>query len=138
YLLLPYGVQFAAAGALLGVVTGGLIGLLVLILPFLRKHAARFKASQPVSQSSSSSPRGGSLSARLFQVAIPVTASRLVGSGSYFLQSIMTVQGLAAAGIATAVATTQYGILQGMAMPILLLPTALTYSLAVALVPSLS
>src|SRR5690606_7860719 len=32
----------------------------------------------------------------------------------------------------------QYGILQGMAMPILLLPTALTYSLAVALVPSLS
>jgi stage V sporulation protein B len=38
----------------------------------------------------------------------------------------------------TAVATAQYGALQGMVMPILLLPTALTYSLAVSLVPSLS
>jgi stage V sporulation protein B len=72
------------------------------------------------------------------RVSIPVTASRLVGSGSYFLESIFTVQSLAAAGIATAVATAQYGALQGMIIPILLLPGVLTYSLSVSLVPSLS
>ena len=51
---------------------------------------------------------------------------------------MLIVQSLAAAGVMTAVATAQYGALQGMVMPILLLPTALTYSLAVSLVPSLS
>ncbi len=62
----------------------------------------------------------------------------MVGSFSYLLESILTARSLAAAGIATGVATAQYGALQGMIVPLLLLPTALTYSLAVSLVPSLS
>src|SRR5690606_276978 len=37
-----------------------------------------------------------------------------------------------------ALATAQYGALQGMVIPLLLLPTALTYSLSVSLIPSLS
>lgn len=75
---------------------------------------------------------------RLLGVSIPVTASRLVGSFSYLLESIITVRSLALAGIATAAATAQYGSLQGMVIPLLLLPGALTSSLAVSLVPSLS
>src|SRR5690606_13510654 len=53
-------------------------------------------------------------------------------------ESIFTAKSLAVAGIATGIATAQYGALQGMIIPLLLLPTALTYSLAVSLVPSLS
>jgi stage V sporulation protein B len=48
------------------------------------------------------------------------------------------MQSLALAGISTALATAQYGALQGMIIPILMLPSALTYSLSVSLVPSLS
>jgi stage V sporulation protein B len=75
---------------------------------------------------------------RIIRISTPVTASRLVGSLSYFLESIAIVQSLAIAGVATALATAQYGMLQGMIIPIILLPSALTYSLSVSLVPSLS
>lgn len=129
YLLLPQGIHLAAAGAMLGVVAGELCGLLVLLLQYrLNKMKHAKEESIPKSRTVK----------QLFGIAIPVTGSRLVGSGSYFLESILIVQNLAIAGVATVAATTQYGILQGMVMPILLLPTALTYSLAVSLIPSLS
>jgi stage V sporulation protein B len=57
---------------------------------------------------------------------------------SYLLESILIARSLAAAGIATGAATAQYGALQGMIIPLLLLPTALTYSLSVSLIPTLS
>jgi stage V sporulation protein B len=69
---------------------------------------------------------------------IPVTGSKMIGSLSYLVESILTVRSLAVAGVATAAATAQYGLLQGMVIPLLLLPGALTYALAVSLVPSLS
>lgn len=131
WLLLPYGLQFAAAGAMAGVAVGELGGLVVLLGQF----AAEKRKKAPPSRSRASA---SGLFRRLMAVSVPVTASRLVGSGSYFLESILIVQSLAAAGVMTAVATAQYGALQGMVIPILLLPTALTYSLAVSLVPSLS
>lgn len=80
----------------------------------------------------------GSILSKLLSLSIPVTGSKLVGSISYLLESIFTARSLAAAGIITSIATAQYGALQGMIMPLILLPTALTYSLAVSLVPSLS
>lgn len=75
---------------------------------------------------------------QILRIAIPVTGGRLVGSISYLLESITTAQSLAIAGVATAVATAQYGALQGMIIPVLLLPGVLTSSLAVSLVPSLA
>lgn len=129
YLALPYGVEYAAAGAMFGVLLGECGGMIVLLLTY-RKH--RNKSTNFSNNQSKSYLR------RLLQIAIPVTGSKLVGSGSYFLESIMIVQSLAYAGVATHLATAQYGTLQGMVMPLLYLPTALTYSLAVSLVPSLS
>jgi stage V sporulation protein B len=131
YLMLPYGVQYAAAGAMTGVMVGELAGLLVLLIQFRIDH--RRLSSKRVDVSTKAAQFR-----RLFAVSIPVTASRLVGSASYFLESIMIIQSLALAGIVTAAATAQYGALQGMIIPILLLPTALTYSLSVSLIPSLS
>jgi stage V sporulation protein B len=80
----------------------------------------------------------GSVYRKLIGIALPVTGSRLIGSLSYLLESVLTARSLATAGLTTAVATAQYGALQGMVIPLLLLPGALTYSLAVSLVPSLS
>ena len=59
---------------------------------------------------------------RLLRLSIPVTGSRLVGSLSYLLESILIARSLAAAGIATSAATAQYGALQAMVLPLLLLP----------------
>ncbi|WP_128895948.1 stage V sporulation protein B [Longirhabdus pacifica] len=143
YFLLDYGVEIAAAGAMLGVLIGEVFGLLVLYMQY-RKHSIKTdKMDTADSQSvekEHKQERGYMLSSfrSLFKIAMPVTGSRLVGSSSYFLESIMIVQSLAVAGIATTTATALYGKLTGMVIPLLLIPTAVTFSLAVSLVPNLS
>lgn len=42
-------------------------------------------------------------------IAMPATGSRLIGSVAWFLEPIVVAQSLAAAGIATSIATMQYG-----------------------------
>ncbi|MDR9853280.1 stage V sporulation protein B [Paenibacillus sp. VCA1] len=134
YLLLPKGVAYAAAGAMLGVMAGEFFGMLALLWQFRRE---RPNAVKPDKTSRSEAASRG-LFSRLMGINVPVTAGKLVGSFSYLFESIVTAQSLAIAGIATSVATAQYGALQGMIIPVLLLPGALTSSLAVSLVPSLS
>jgi len=134
YLLLPKGIAYAAAGAMLGVTAGEFFGLLALLWQF-RKERPKAAKAEKSSRAQASSP---GLFTRLMGINIPVTAGKLVGSFSYLFESIITAQSLAIAGIATSVATAQYGALQGMIIPVLLLPGALTSSLAVSLVPSLS
>jgi stage V sporulation protein B len=153
YLMLPLGIAYAAAGAMLGVVAGEVVGMGVLLWQYHRlKRRERLGGSPPgdlaVSPDNTVSAKEGTsdFSAypfratlrRVLRIAIPVTGSRLVGSLSYLLESITTARSLAIAGVAVGVATSQYGALQGMIIPLLLLPGALTSSLAVSLVPSLA
>ncbi|MFD1177068.1 stage V sporulation protein B [Paenibacillus puldeungensis] len=145
YLLLPMGITYAAAGAMLGVVAGELAGLGVLLWQYRRlkkreQDAADIETEQEQNNSihEKESSLFGATLRRILKIAIPVTGGRLVGSLSYLLESITTAQSLAIAGIGVAMATSQYGALQGMVIPLLLLPGALTSSLAVSLVPSLA
>lgn len=137
YIMLPYGIEFAAAGAMFGVMIGELCAMLVLLFLYVRSRS-RLPRSPHVKIGSGKRLSRFNQTWQLLNLAVPVTGSKLIGSCSYFLESILIVQSLAAAGVATSMATAQYGALQGMVMPILFLPSALTYSLAVALIPSLS
>lgn len=144
YLLLPKGIEYAAAGAMLGVVAGEVVGLAVLLWQYrrLRRSERKSKPATPEALEQPALPSGPEPFLRglkrLMQIAVPVTGGRLVGSLSYLLESIVTARSLLIAGIATGVATSQYGALQGMIIPLLMLPGALTSSLAVSLVPSLA
>lgn len=146
WLLLPKGIAYAAAGAMLGVTVGEITGMLALLWQYhasLRKDRNELAGFPDKGDSSQKQPQqtgaqDKGVLHRLLGISIPVTAGRLVGSFSYLLESIITARSLAFAGIATAAATAQYGALQGMVIPLLLLPGALTSSLAVSLVPSLS
>jgi stage V sporulation protein B len=137
YAMLPYGLQFAAAGAMAGVLIGELAAMFVLLQAHKNNGKKKPLLPQAIIGSSRTPSRLANLK-QLMKLAVPVTGSRLVGSTSYFLESVLTVQCLALAGVATAAATAQYGALQGMVIPILLLPSALTYSLSTSLIPSLS
>ncbi|RED87702.1 stage V sporulation protein B [Cohnella phaseoli] len=134
WLLLPFGLEAAAAGGVLGMVVGECAGVLVLWRQFVRDR----RKERPPSVTSSAAPAPRRYLRELLNTAVPVTGSKMIGSLSYLLESIMTVRSLTIAGVAAAGATAQYGALQGMVIPLLLLPGALTYSLAVSLVPSLS
>lgn len=144
HLLMPKGIAYGAAGAMLGTAVGELIGMITLLLQYTgegNKGGKLAPKQQPVkSVSSKEEPTTSnkSILKRLFGIALPVTGGRMVGSFSYLLETILTNRSLALAGIATSVATAQYGALQGMIIPLLLLPGALTVSLAISLVPSLS
>lgn len=142
--LLPYGLAWAAAGAMIGVVIGEIAGFVILLWQFARDRRDTTNTVQSITGHDghglttilSGSPHPALR--KLVRLSIPVTVSRMIGSLSYLFESILTARSLASAGIATSIATAQYGALQGMIIPVLLLPTALTYSLAVSLVPSLS
>lgn len=139
FLLLPYGLEYAAAGAMCGVLAGEISGMLIIVALYLgtrRRYAAYSKAS--IGSGISARQSGVQALKRIVRISIPVTAGKLVGSFSYLFESILIAQSLAIAGVATAAATAQYGALQGMVIPVLLLPSALTFSLSVSLVPSLS
>ncbi|WP_201318189.1 stage V sporulation protein B [Paenibacillus sp. EPM92] len=138
YAMLPYGLAYAAAGAMAGVLAGEICATLVLV--FLYKRERLTPERGPIRAQIGTTRRLSRMTnlKQLLKLALPVTGSKLIGSGSYFLESILIVQSLALAGLATTVATAQYGALQGMIIPVLMLPGALTYSLAVSLVPSLS
>lgn len=145
WLLLPHGIAQAAAGAMLGALVGEFVGMLVLLWNYARQkkyidqHQPILESPiepKPASKKSTGSEPG--LLRRLLAISVPVTAGRLVGSLSYLAETIVTAQSLAIAGISKGLATAQYGALQGMIIPLLLLPGALTSSLATSLVPSLS
>ncbi|AZN42260.1 stage V sporulation protein B [Paenibacillus albus] len=142
-LLLPYGLEWGAAGAMLGVVAGEIAGFAILLWQYAsdrkRVKLAIIREDEEEDDDDAARPVNREpVMRKLINLSIPVTASRMIGSFSYLLESILTARALFAAGIATSAATAQYGALQGMIIPILLLPTALTYSLAVSLVPTLS
>jgi len=138
YLALPYGLEYAAAGAMFGVMLGEFCSMLVMLFLFWStKRSYQLYAKAKIG-TSNTHMGGRTALKRMISISIPVTASKLVGSFSYLFESIVITQSLAIAGIATAVATAQYGALQGMIIPVLLLPSALTFSLSVSLVPSLS
>jgi len=139
-LLLPWGLHAAAAGAMAGLVMGELAGLLILWRQLrIDSRSQSSKAEGEAGPPDASSPdEERAMPRHLLGIALPVTGSKLIGSLSYLLESILTAKSLVAAGIAVSVATSLYGALQGMVIPLLMLPGALTYSLAVSLVPALS
>ncbi|OXM86823.1 stage V sporulation protein B [Paenibacillus rigui] len=136
YMMLPYGIEYAAAGAMIGVLIGEICAVLVLFISYRRSR--RNAPSLPLAKIGSRLIGRWAELKHLLRLAVPITGSKLVGSCSYFFESILIVQSLAIAGVSAKLATAQYGALQGMIMPILLLPSALTYSLSVSLIPSLS
>ncbi|MFY2154829.1 stage V sporulation protein B [Cytobacillus firmus] len=130
---LPYGIEYAAAGAMLAAVIGELASLLYLMTTFKLKK--KFRVRKQFFKYVSS---GKSTFNELMTVALPTTGSRMIGSVAWFFEPIVVAQSLALAGVAAVAATKQYGALTGFAMPLLMLPSFITYSLSTSLVPAIS
>lgn len=132
-LFLPYGVEYAAAGAMISVIIGELASLLYMFSMFKVKKKMRIRRGffKQLKQ-------GHETMKDLLNIALPTTGSQLIGSVSYFFEPIVVANSLAIAGITTAVATAQYGELAGYVIPLLFLPTFITYSLSISLVPAIS
>lgn len=132
-MFLPYGIEYAAAAAMFASVIGELASLLYLLTLFkLKKH---FRVRKNFFKYVTN---GKETLTQLFSIALPSTGSRIVGNISWFLEPIVVAQSLAIAGISSSLATQQYGELTGFALPLLMLPSFITFALSTSLVPAVS
>ena len=77
-------------------------------------------------------------SKNIVRLSLPLTLSRLVGSTTYFVESIIVSNLLLKYGMTTLEITHDYGILSGYVMPMLLMPGFFATAFANYLLPKLS
>ena len=74
----------------------------------------------------------------LFKIAIPTTGSRLIGSIGYFLEPIIITFVLLKIGYTNKFIISEYGIINGYVMQLVLLPSFFTGAISQALIPIVS
>ena len=72
------------------------------------------------------------------KVSIPNTTSRLLGSIAYFLEPIILTKGLLHSNYTLTKISTEYGIISGYVIPLILLPSFITLAISQALLPTIS
>ena len=129
YMLLPSGLEYAAAGASFGAGPGAVVGLLVLIYFYMRQRAdfkkKMFTQSADVIQESSVS-----IISRIVKLALPVSLANIMIPVVSSIDLLIVPARLEVAGFTVEQATELFGYLTGMAVALINLPTILTASLA--------
>ncbi|EFF65447.1 polysaccharide biosynthesis protein [Selenomonas noxia] len=139
-LLMPWGLDYAAAGASLGALAGAVTGLIVLVYFHIKleRDIARDYGTQvkPLPGAAYESRR--SIIKRIFKLALPVSAASIMLPVVSNLDLMIVPQRLEAAGYSISEATELFGYLNGMAVPLVNLATILTASMAMSIVPAIS
>ncbi|MGI6551954.1 MAG: polysaccharide biosynthesis protein [Clostridia bacterium] len=133
--LLPAGIEWSAAGAAFGAVTGGLAALLVLALIY-----KRFRSSTRMLRKGAASPSGSTLSlmGRMLVIALPLSLGGMVMSLMQAADAVIVPLRLQLAGYSAARSVELFGQLTGMAGTLLNLPAIVTMSIATSLIPAVS
>ena len=132
-LLMPYGIEYAIAGAMVGSVVSEATGLLFLFSRFRKNHKNTQKQKPNINLK-----QGKQTLFELLHIGLPTTGHGIVQSLYGAFQPMLITKSLSLAGIGTAIATKQYGMLAGFVFPLLYLPSFVTLSLSTALIPAIS
>ena len=133
--LLPYGVEMAAAGVVICGIIGEGVSLLYLLSVFKWYKRKRVIFSHSVHEHFG---KGKQILFDLLQTGVPTTGNGLLHSIIGVFQPFLITNCLIIAGVGTALATKQFGILMGFVFPLLMLPGFITHSMAVPLIPAIS
>ena len=133
HLLMPYGIAYAAAGAMAASVVSEAISLLFLVTSYKLYGESKV----PGETWSSHLKQGKSTLTELLQIGLPMTGQGIIQSLYSAFQPLLISTSLALAGIGTVLATKQFGMLAGYAFPLLFMPSFITQSLSTALVPAI-
>ena len=140
WILLPKGIEYAAAGATFGALPGALAGILVLGYFASKKPLDKILPFGEVSENKLPvPPKTIVILKRIFWLALPVSlASIMLPIGLLIDLYIVPKRLIEAGGYSVAEATELYGFLTGMAAQLINMATILTASLAASLVPAIS
>lgn len=130
-IFVPLGLPFACAAAIIGVVLGELISCI-----FVAIHYVRFKKRKKMVKAPTLAPFAAC--SMILAMAIPLSATRIVGSLLAAIENTMIPRQLQLYGQNAAEALSAYGELTGMAMPLMMLPSACLMAASVSLVPEIS
>ncbi len=129
HICLTNGMAVSPAIAVMGLVFGEFCALLFTVTCFSFRPRARF--SVPVIQMFSHLKE-------ILSLATPLTVSRICINLLTSLEAAMIPAALRAYGMDSSAALSVYGILNGMALPFILFPNALTGSISIMLLPAVS
>lgn len=135
-LLLPVGLEYAAAGATSGAAAGGLAGLIFLFFLYWRKRA--LLQEQALSQNGHNPESVKKIIGRILSLAIPVTIGGLVIPLLSLIDLAVVPRQLQAAGFDMETARALYGQLTGMAGSVVYFPNVIALALGMSLVPAIS
>lgn len=127
---LPLTISTAVIGLTLGEVASMLLSVISIYIALCKKHLHKIAIL--------SDEKTVTVCKNIMHMALPLTANRIVLN---LLQSVETVSiptKLREYGYDTATALSMYGVLTGMAMPLIFFPNAITGSVAVLLLPVIS
>lgn len=129
---IPYflnkGLEYAMAFIVLSNIASELTSIIVLFFFLPKNFKITKKDIKPIKQNIKA----------VMNIGIPSTGSRLIGSIGYFLEPIILTYSLLKIGLTNDYVVTQYGIINGYIMPLLLLPSFFTNAISQALIPTIS
>ncbi|WP_269432389.1 oligosaccharide flippase family protein [Gordoniibacillus kamchatkensis] len=133
-ILLPYGLEYAAAGAMICSVIGEGAGLLYVLAKFKRHFTqkGRLPVVRPYFR------QGKQTLLELLHIGLPTTGNGFIHSIFGAFLPMLVTKSLMISGISASEATKQYGLLFGCAFPLLFIPGFVTSSLSTALIPAIS
>lgn len=136
-------VQLAAAGLFLGeIISAAFTALAVYLSAFSHRDQTSSSISDHISNTITNSPTAAHsyvhISIMLFTLSLPLMLNRLVLTLLQSLEAVMIPNQLLAHGLNDSQAYSTYGTLTGMAFPMILFPSAITNSLSVLLLPTVS
>jgi len=132
--LLPYGIEYAAAGAMAASVVSEATSLTILAIRF-RIERARLPRTISVREALA---KGKNTLFELLRIGLPTSGQGFIHSLYGAVQPLLVAYSLSLAGLMTSEATAQFGLLTGYALPLLFLPGFVTHSLSTALIPAIS
>jgi len=135
--LLGRGIEYAAAGATFGAVTGSIAGLIYLLWVFSKEGKQEAAVAAPAARERISESTWTVIK-RIVQIAVPISLTTGILGLIQLVDLILVPGRLQAMGLGYEEATALYGQLSGGAVPLMNMPTVVTAALQVSLVPAIT
>lgn len=131
-------INAAVVGLVVGECAAMLISLLAIYFRFYREKAGAGKSSLPCSNAGAFGISRFHAVKNLLVLAFPLTVSRIVVNLLQSVEAVAIPSRLCRYGYDSVTALSVYGVLTGMALPLLFFPNALTGSMSLLLLPMVS